>query len=358
MSKFHELTVADVRRETPDAVSVAFAERPSTHPEFHFQAGQHLALRTRLDGEEVMRTYSICTGEQDDELRVAIKRQPHGLFSSYANDYLQPGEVLEVMPPQGHFSLPFAPGRRRHYLAFAAGSGITPIMSMLRTGLATEPESHFTLIYGNRSTRSMIFREGLEDLKNRYMSRFTMVPVMSREQPDIELFHGHIDAEKCGLLFRHWVDASSVDEVLLCGPETMIHDVSDALQGHGIPRESIHFELFTAPGEAQRRRRERVNDATRDHSVAQVILRIDGQEVELDLPRNTKPILDAGLEAGAELPFSCKGGVCSTCRARLVEGDVEMDVNYALEDYEVEAGYVLTCQSYPTSQRVVIDYDE
>ena len=357
MSRFHNLTVSDVRQETRDTVSIAFSVPAEMQDEFRYHAGQHLALRTRIDGEEVMRTYSICTAEQDGELRVAIKRQPHGRFSNFANEQFRAGDSIEVMPPQGHFGLKFDAENRRNYLAVAAGSGITPIISMIKTGLEAEPRSTFTLIYGNRSTQNMIFREQLEDLKNMYMERFTLIPVMSREQTDIELFHGHIDDEKCRELFRYWLDPSDLDECVICGPESMVHSVTDALKDAGLAQESIHFELFTAPGEAQERRRQRQDDITLDHSAARVVVRVDGGQVEFDLPRNTQSILDAGMEAGADLPFSCKGGVCSTCRARVVEGEVEMDVNYALEDYEIEAGYVLTCQSFPVSEKVVLDYD-
>ncbi|MCC5857093.1 MAG: phenylacetate-CoA oxygenase/reductase subunit PaaK [Ectothiorhodospiraceae bacterium] len=357
MSRFHNLTVSDVRQETRDTVSIAFSVPGEIRDDFRYRAGQHLALRARIDGQEVMRTYSICTAEQDGELRVAIKRQPHGRFSNHANEHFKRGDVLEVMPPQGHFGLEFHPENRNSYLAVAAGSGITPIISMIKTGLQAEPHSTFTLIYGNRSTQNMIFREQLEDLKNLYMERFTLIPVMSREQTDIDLFHGHIDSDKCRELFRHWVKPADMTECVICGPESMIHAVTEALKSAGMPPERIHFELFTAPGEAKERRRQRQDDASLDHSAARVAVRVDGGQVEFDLPRNTQSILDAGLEAGADLPFSCKGGVCSTCRARVVEGEVEMDVNYALEDYEIEAGYVLTCQSYPASEKVILDYD-
>ncbi len=358
MSKFHELTVSDVRQETRDTVSIAFALPPEQADEFRYQAGQHLALRSRIDSEEVMRTYSICASEQEGELRVAVKRQPHGRFSNFINDHLRVGDVLEVMPPQGHFCLRFDPDNEKNYLAFAAGSGITPVISMIKTGLATEPNSVFTLVYGNRSTQNMIFREQLEDLKNTYMDRFTLVSVMSREQTDIDLFHGHIDSDKCRALFAHWIDPADLDEAVICGPESMIKAVSETLREHGVAAERIHFELFTPPGEAEERRQRRVADTTLDHSAAQVVVRVDGGQVEFELPKNSESILDAGIAAGADLPFSCKGGVCSTCRARIVEGEVEMDVNYALEDYEIEAGFVLTCQSYPVSERVVVDYDQ
>ncbi|WP_440995787.1 1,2-phenylacetyl-CoA epoxidase subunit PaaE [Arhodomonas sp. SL1] len=358
MSRFHELTVAEVRPETRDTVSIRFELPEELRETFRYEPGQHLAIRTWIDGEEVMRTYSICTGVQDEELRVAVKQQPHGRFSAFANSELKRGDRLEVMPPQGHFNTPFRPEQRKHYLAIAAGSGITPIMSLARTALHTEPESRFTLIYGNRSTASVIFREQLEDLKNEHMGRFNLINVMSRERTDIDLFHGHINRDKLEAMFRHWIDLGDVDEAFICGPEPMIHAASEALEAGGLGKKQIHFELFTAPGEAKERQRERTKDPSADHSTTEVAVRVDGQEIVFDLPRNTQPILDAGLEAGADLPFSCKGGVCSTCRAKVVEGEVEMDVNYALEDYEVEAGYVLSCQSYPVSERVVLDYDE
>ncbi|MCS4502728.1 1,2-phenylacetyl-CoA epoxidase, subunit E [wastewater metagenome] len=358
MSRFHELTVTDVRQETRDTVSIRFDVPETLRETYRYAPGQHLALRTWIDGEEVMRTYSICTGVQDEELRVAIKTQPHGRFSSFANSELRPGDRLEVMPPQGHFNTAFDPANRKHYLAIAAGSGITPIMSLARTALHTEPGSRVTLIYGNRSTASMIFREQIEDLKNAYMGRFNLINIMSRERTDIDLFHGRIDGDKLEALFRQWIDIDDVDEAFICGPEPMIHAASESLKAHDMAAERVHFELFTTPGEVKQRQQERANDTNADHSSSEIAVRVDGQEIVFDLARNTQPILEAGLEAGADLPFSCKGGVCSTCRAKVVEGDVEMDVNYALEDYEIEAGYVLSCQSYPVSDRVVLDYDE
>jgi ring-1,2-phenylacetyl-CoA epoxidase subunit PaaE len=358
MSRFHELRVADVRRETRDTVSIAFEVPEELRDNYRYQQGQHLALRTWIDGEEVMRTYSICTAVQDGELRVAVKKQPHGRFSTFANESLDVGQTLEVMEPMGHFNTTLDPSQAKHYLAVAAGSGITPVMSIIKTALAVEPQSRVTLIYGNRNTGSMIFREQLEDLKNEYMGRLNIISIMSREQPDIDLFHGRIDRDKLDALLKHWLDPEDLDECFICGPEPMIQGVNESLQAHGIDRKCIHFELFTAPGEAKQRYRERHEDTNADHSLTQVTVVLDGRQTEFDLERNTDPILDAGIEAGADLPFSCKGGVCSTCRAKVVEGEVEMDVNYALEDYEIEAGYVLTCQSYPVTDKVVINYDE
>lgn len=358
MSRFHELRIADVRQETRDTVSVAFEVPEALRETYRYRQGQHIALRTRIGDEEVMRTYSICTGVGDEELRIAVKKQPHGRFSTFVNEGLKAGRTLEVMPPMGHFNTPLDPAQAKHYLAFAAGSGITPVISIAKTVLAVEPESRFTLVYGNRATASVIFREQLEDLKNTHMGRFNLINVMSRESTDLEIFHGRIDTERCQGLFHRWIDLGDVDECFICGPEPMIHAVSESLQAHGVDRARIHFELFTTPGEANARHRQRTEDENADHSVSEVTVMIDGGHLQFELPRNTESILDAGIQAGADLPFSCKGGVCSTCRARMVEGEVEMDVNYALEDYEVEAGYVLTCQSYPVTKRVVVSYDE
>lgn len=358
MSRFHELRIADVRAETRDTVSIAFEVPEALRETYGYRQGQHLALRAWIDGEEVMRTYSICTGVQDRELRIAVKRHPHGRFSRFANEMLEPGRTLEVMAPMGHFNTPLDPAQAKHYLAFAAGSGITPVISIVKTTLAVEPESRFTLVYGNRATASVIFREQIGDLKNAHMGRLNLINVMSRESTDLEIFHGRIDAERCEGLFRRWIDLEDVDECFICGPEPMIHAVTESLQAHGMDRGRIHFELFTKPGEAAARQRQRTEDGDADHSVSDVTVMIDGGRLEFELPRNTESILNAGIQAGADLPFSCKGGVCSTCRAKVVEGEVEMDVNYALEDYEVEAGYVLTCQSYPVTKRVVVNYDE
>lgn len=357
MSTFHELVIADIRPETRDAVSITFAVPEGLKEQYRYREGQHLALRTRIDGEEIMRTYSICAAMQNEELRIAVKKQPHGRFSTFAGEKLHKGDVLEVLPPRGHFHTTLNPANAKHYLAVAAGSGITPIISILETTLIAEPRSRCTLVYGNRSTATMMFREQLEDLKNKYMGRLNLINVMSREQTDIDLFHGHIDAEKCEQLFGRWIDADTVDEAFICGPEPMINAVADSLRNSGLDDDHIHFELFTAPGEAKTRHKRRHESTGTDRTVSKIRVIAEGRSLEFELPRNTVSILDAGMSAGADLPHSCKGGVCSTCRAKVIEGEVEMDVNYALEDYEVKAGYVLTCQSYPVTDKVVVDYD-
>jgi ring-1,2-phenylacetyl-CoA epoxidase subunit PaaE len=358
MTKFHPLTLKEVRPETRDAVSLCFDLPQDLADTFRYTQGQHLVVRTWLDGEEVRRSYSICTSVRDNELRIAVKKIPGGRFSTFANDTLKAGDTLEVMPPQGHFSVELDPEREGNYLAVAAGSGITPILSILKTTLETEPKSRFTLFYGNRSTASTLFRDQLEDLKNRYMERFNLVYIFSREQQDIDLYNGRIDHAKCDALFDRWVDVDSLTAAFICGPQEMTENVRDSLYRHGAPKERVHFELFTPAGGAPRPRKDRENNTVDPAAISEVTVISDGRSMTFGLTRNTKSILDAGNDEGADLPYSCKAGVCSTCKARVVEGEVEMDANFALEDYEVEAGYVLSCQCYPVSDKVTLDFDQ
>lgn len=357
MTHFHSLTVSDMRRETRDSVSLAFAVPQELAGDFRFKQGQYLTLKTDINGEEVRRSYSICSGVNDGELRVAIKRVPGGLFSSFANDSLSVGDALEVMHPMGSFYSELDPQRRGHYLLVAAGSGITPILSIARTTLETEPESEVTLLYGNRATASTMFREQLEDLKNEYLGRFNLIFVFSREQQDIDLYNGHIDAGKCRTLFNRWIDVKKLDGAFICGPQSMTETVRDVLQECGAPAEKIHFELFAAAGSEQKREARAAAAAQRTDMTEVTVIR-DGRAMSFELAQNTRSLLEAGNEHGADLPFSCQAGVCSTCKCKVIEGEVEMDVSTGLEDYEVEAGYVLSCQSYPVSEKVVLDFDE
>ncbi|MDT4798017.1 1,2-phenylacetyl-CoA epoxidase, subunit E [compost metagenome] len=357
MSKFHSLMIKEVRPETRDAVSIAFDIPADLTDSFRFTQGQHLVMRTQLDGEEVRRSYSICTGVNDGELRVAIKRVAGGRFSAYANDSLKAGQSLEVMPPSGHFFVELDAARHGNYLAVAAGSGITPILSIIKTTLETEPHSRVTLLYGNRSSNAALFREQLEDLKNRYLQRLNLIFVFSREQQDVDLYNGRIDADKCGQLFSRWIDVKALDAAFICGPQGMTETVRDQLKGNGVPAERIHFELFAAAsGSAKREAREAARIT--DSASSQVTVISDGRELTFELPRNSVSVLDAGNAQGLELPYSCKAGVCSTCKCKVVEGEVEMDSNFALEDYEVAAGYVLSCQTFPVSEKVVLDFDQ
>lgn len=358
MSQFHSLTIKEVRPETRDAVSLAFDLPDSLQDAYRFTQGQYLTLKTSIDGEEVRRSYSICNGVNDGELRVAIKQVPGGRFSTFANQQLKAGQTLEVMPPQGRFYTELNPEQQGEYLAVAAGSGITPILSIIKTTLEAEPHSSFTLFYGNRSTSSTLFREQLADLKNRFMQRLNLVFIFSREQQDIDLYNGHINSEKCDALFDHWVKPNELTAAFICGPQAMTESVRDSLERHGMPKEKIHFELFTPAGGAPVARQDRADVKVDPTAVSQITVIADGRSLAFELTRNTTSILDAGNEHGADLPYSCKAGVCSTCRAKVVEGEVDMDANFALEDYEVEAGYVLSCQCYPVSDKVVLDFDQ
>ncbi|MBJ7555061.1 1,2-phenylacetyl-CoA epoxidase, subunit E [Marinomonas spartinae] len=356
MNQFHPLTVSDLRRETRDSISLAFDIPADLAKAYQFKQGQYLTLRTHLDGQEVRRSYSICSGVHDNEMRVAIKRVPDGLFSTFANDSIKVGDVIEVMPPLGHFYSELDPARHGDYLLVAAGSGITPILSIAKTTLATEPHSKVTLLYGNRSTSSTMFRDQLADLKNAYMDRLNLIFVLSREQQDIDLYNGHIDADKCRVLFDRWLDVKALTGAFICGPQSMTETVQDVLKTLGMPDENIHFELFAAAG--NERKREKRAQAAAHADMSEITVIRDGHGMTFELKQNTENLLNAGNEHGADLPFSCRAGVCSTCKCKVVEGEVDMDISIGLEDYEVEAGYVLSCQSYPVSKKVVLDFDQ
>ena len=356
MSKFYPLSVAAVRNDTRDTIAVTFNVPLALEENFRYQQGQHLTLRALINGEDVRRSYSICSAVQDKQLRVAIKRCASGLFSSWANDTLTPGATIEVMPPMGHFNVPLDAANARNYVAFAAGSGITPILSIIKTTLLTEPGSRFTLFYGNRASSAVIFKEELTDLKDVYMERLQLAYVMSREQQDIELFNGRITKEKTEQLLRHWIRVEDIDVAFICGPEDMMHGVSNALQEAGMPKQNIKIELFAA-SVPKHQHKPRLASVEAPHETAVTVI-IDGNHTSFTMDKDKESILDAGLRAGIDMRYSCKAGVCSTCRCKLVEGKVEMDVNYALEDYEVARGYVLSCQSFPVTDKVVVDFDQ
>jgi ring-1,2-phenylacetyl-CoA epoxidase subunit PaaE len=357
MPKFHSLKVRELRRETEDCVSLSFEVPVSLQDEYHFIQGQHLTLKTTLNGEEVRRSYSICTSPADDDLRVAIKKVSDGQFSTYANERLREGDVLDVMTPLGSFHTPINPLLNKHYVAFAAGSGITPVISILKTVLKEEPNSHFTLFYGNRTSSSIIFKQQLDDLKNRYLHRLSVHYILSREDPGAELFHGRIDAEKCGHYFERLIDAAEVDEFFLCGPETMIVSVKSELESRGVDRHKIHQELFTTPV-SRRGVVEKKQTSLAKPLVSKITITLDGKTFTFEHNLHGVPILDAAQKQGADLPFACKGGVCCTCKAKLLDGEVEMEVNYGLEPDEVTNRYVLTCQAHPKTDKVVLSFDE
>ncbi|MSQ73220.1 MAG: phenylacetate-CoA oxygenase/reductase subunit PaaK [Betaproteobacteria bacterium] len=358
--RFHRLAVAQVRRETPDAVSVAFAVPPALKADFRFRQGQFLTLRAELDGQEVRRAYSICCSvqdyERDGELRVAIKRVDGGRFSTFANDALQSGRILEVMTPDGRFFSDLDADKHKHYVAFAAGSGITPVLSIIKTTLAAEPASRFALLYGNRTLASVLFCEELEDLKDRYLGRFTLYHVLSRDAQEVELFNGRLDREKCAIFLETLLHPASIDEAFICGPASMIEEADSALRASGVPAARIHVERFGLPGEAPRAAR--ALPAIPAGAMADVTVIADGKTRRIRVPYDGDALLDAALHAGMDVPYACKSGVCCTCRARVLEGELKMDRNYTLERGEMDRGFVLTCQSHPVSERVVVSYDE
>lgn len=360
MARFHSLTVVDVRRETRDAVVVTLQPRQEDGEAFRFIPGQYLTFRRQFDGDELRRSYSICSGLDEGALRVGIKRVDGGTFSTWANESLQPGETLEAMPPMGSFHIPLEAGSARHYLGFAGGSGITPVLSIIKSTLAREPQSRFTLVYANRQISSVMFREELEDLKNEYLGRFSIIHVFNSEGQEIDLFTGNLDRAKCDELFRRWIDLESVHASFICGPEPMMLAIADALAAHGVPKERIKFELFASaqPGGRARRRETGASAAVSAVGACEATVTLDGAVRSFSFPKQGQSLLDAALAHDLDAPYACKAGVCSTCKAKVLEGEVEMAVNHALEDYEVEQGYVLSCQCFPLTDRVVVSYDE
>lgn len=357
MARFFPLEVADIRRETRDAVVVTLAPRAEDRAAFDFTQGQYLTFRRSFEGEELRRSYSICTGKDEGVLKVGIKRVDGGAFSTWANEELKPGDVVEAMSPMGAFHVPLKPEEGRHYLAFAGGSGITPVLSLIKTTLAREPKSRFTLVYGNRSINSIMFREELEDIKNVHLGRFNVVHVLESEAQEVELFSGRIDAEKCTRLFKGWINIAAIDMAFICGPEPMMLAIAAALREHGLRDDQIKFELFAS---APRRGKHVVRTAADNGKAAMctATITLDGMTRVIEMAKTGQTILEAALGASLDAPYACKAGVCSTCRAMVVEGEVEMETNHALEDYEVRQGYVLTCQCYPLSDRVVVTYDQ
>ncbi len=322
--------------------------------DYSFQPGQYLTLRTTMDGEEVRRSYSICSGPDDGELRVAVKRVNGGAFSNWAAEELKCGDELDVMTPTGRFGVTHAPDQARLYVGFAAGSGITPILSIIKGVLAREPQSRFFLFYGNRTTEGMLFLEELEELKDRFLQRLSLFHILSGEEQDIPVLYGRLDGDKVRLLLRSLVPATSIDHVFICGPTGMSEDIEATCRAIGIADDRIHVERFVSEFGGKPRPKKVVEPDAPPKAMAALI--IDGKRREVPVAEG-EAILDAALRAGIDLPFACKGGMCSTCRAKLVEGAAEMEVNYALEPWELKAGFVLTCQARPTSEKVVVDYD-
>ncbi|MBI1344400.1 MAG: phenylacetate-CoA oxygenase/reductase subunit PaaK [Terrimonas sp.] len=353
---FHKLTVKAIHKETPDAVSILFEVPDDLKKKFSYKQGQNLTVRTFLDNEEVRRTYSLCSSPLDPEWKVAVKKVEGGLFSCYANEQLKNGDTLEVMEPVGKFYTKLEPSQKKNYLAVAAGSGITPILSIIKTTLRTELNSQFTLVYGNKTRSSVMFFEELEAIKNKYLERFTLIHVLSRERTTSPLNFGRINPEKLQALNRI-IDFSGIDAFFICGPEALIFTTKDFLEKNGIDKKKIHFELFSTQGPVKSITRNASADRP-EGAETRITIQLDGRSFEFGLPLNSEtPILDAALKKGADLPYACKGGMCCTCKAKLLEGKVTMDVHWGLEEEELENGFILTCQSHPDSEKVVIDFD-
>ncbi|WP_265570328.1 ferredoxin--NADP reductase [Sphingomicrobium nitratireducens] len=353
---FHTLTVAEKVAETDEANSVSFLVPDELAEKFRFRAGQHLTLKADIDGEEVRRNYSLCVAPHEGALKVTVKRIAGGVFSNWVGDHLDVGDAIEVMPPHGSFTYDFAPDAPpRHYVGFAGGSGITPVMSLIRTALSVEPHARFTLFYGNRDSSSVIFLDALSDLKDRYMGRFELFHFLSDEAGDIDLFNGMLDRETCDAVIEELVHApKEVDAYFICGPGPMMDAAEAALKDAGVAEDRIHIERFTA-GRPSAAEAAQMQQAKEEASGTTMWVNLDGRARKVEF--NGDNILDSAREAGLPAPFACKAGVCATCRAKVTEGEVEMGARYGLTDEEIAAGYVLTCQSVPKGEGVKVDYD-
>ena len=359
---FHPLRVKAVEPDTSEAVIVSFEVPPELQQVFGFTQGQYLTLRRDIEGQDLRRSYSICAGLDDGELRVGVRKVQGGVFSNWINAHLQPGDTVQVMAPQGRFFVPIEPGSARHHVGIAGGSGITPILSIMKTVLAREPLSRFTLIYGNRQLQSTMFKEEIEDLKNRYMTRLALQLVFSDEQTDSPLGRGVMNREKIGEFLNTLVPAASIDHAYICGPFQMNDEAEAALLAAGVPEERIHIERFgvALPSAASAGQVGAVvhEALPGDAKQARITIVRDGLQREITFTEGQPSILDAASAAGLEVPFSCTSGVCGTCRAKLVEGEVRMERNFALDKNEVAAGFVLTCQAHPLTERVTLSFDE
>ena len=354
--RFHTLTIADIRRETADAISVRFDVPDALRGQFAFKAGQHLTLRTRMEGQEIRRNYSLCVSPLEGELRVTIKRIHGGAFSNWANDTLAAGQKIEVMQPHGSFVWPFAANAVNRYVGFAGGSGITPVMSLLKTALRSEPLSRFTLLYGNRDSSSIIFLEELAALKNAFLDRLEVFHFLSDEEDEIELFNGMLDREKCDLLLSELIDPAQVSAFFICGPGPMMDAAEAALAAKGVDPARIHIERFTA-GAVTAAQAQSAARLEKQAAGLKVTVSLDGRRHNIEFDAALGNILDSARASGLPAPFACKGGVCATCRAKVVSGEVEMKRNFGLTPEEVAQGYVLTCQAVPLGEGVVIDYE-
>jgi ring-1,2-phenylacetyl-CoA epoxidase subunit PaaE len=356
MTKFFPLKVADIYKDTDDCSVITFDVPQELKSEFSFKQGQHLTLKAMIENQDVRRSYSLCSSPLDQTWKVAVKKIHGGLFSTYVNHVLKKGDMLEVMPPQGLFFKECQPAVARNYIAFAAGSGITPILSIIKTHLSSEPQASFKLFYLNKNVKSIIFKEEIEALKNQFMGRFEIYYFLTKEHREIPLFNGRFTKEKLQTITSRIIDAKRIDECFICGPESMIFLIRDELINAGLAKENIHYELFTS--EQTEEQKQRIHKVLEKKVEGTEVTIIDGgKEFHFVMSKDFDNILDGALSAGADLPFACKGGVCSTCRCKVVEGEVEMKLNYALDESELARNFVLSCQAVPTSSKLVVDFD-
>ncbi len=351
---FYKLQIKNITKETNDCVSISFNIPAELKEVFAYTQGQYITLKTTINNQEIRRSYSLCSSPLENDFRIAVKKVNDGLFSSYANDILKIGDALDIAAPNGKFYATLDETNNKKYVAIAAGSGITPILSIVKTTLVAEPLSEFILVYGNKNTGSIIFKEELEALKNKHLGRLQLIHILSREKTDAPISSGRIDTTKLEQLSK-LISWQQLDECFVCGPEEMILATKSFLENLNISQKKIHFELFTTTTKTQRRQ---AIQATTTETKSKITIKSDGRIFDVEIGFNEdKSILDAALQNGADLPFACKGGVCCTCKAKLLEGNVEMDVVWGLEHEEIEQGFILTCQAHPTTEKVVVDFD-
>ena len=351
--QFHSIQISDIVKTTPDCSVVTFDISDELKEAFAYKQGQYLTLKADIKGEEVRRSYSLCSSPIDDQWQVAVKKIEDGRFSTFVNDVLKVGDTLEVMSPNGRFFTEVNPEKKKRYVAFAAGSGITPINSIIKTHLNQELDSTFSLFYLNQSVQTMILREEIEGLKNQFLGRYELFHFLTKEMRDAPLFNGRFTEEKLQTISEKIIDFKSVDEFFICGPTEMIFMIRDFLYAQGVEESKVHFELFGTPTKTVKKKVLDVNNK----DVSDVSIITNGIRVSFKMTQNGENILDAAMRNNADLPFACKGGVCCTCKAKLIEGVAPMNVNYALEKDEVEQGYILTCQAIPKSSKIVVDFD-
>lgn len=354
-TNFYKLHVKEIIKETEDCISISFDIPQSDMQDFTFKAGQYLTLKSKIKEEEVRRSYSLCSEPSSNKHKIAIKKIEKGLFSTFAHDHLKAGDVIEVMAPSGNFQHIPEYEAKKNYVLFAAGSGITPILSIVKSILRHEPNSNVSLVYGNKGIHTIIFREEIEALKNNYLERFSVVHILSRENLGNDLQKGRIDKEKCIQLLDAYFPENTIDDVFICGPEKMTLDIREVMLSKGLQSSQIHLELFGTGFDKKIQKIKKISSDTDDSTV---LLYMDGDEFEFKLNNQGASILDHAQKSGLDVPYACKGGVCCTCKAKVLEGTVEMDVNYALEQDELDSGYVLTCQAHPTSEKVIVTFDE